>query len=99
MECEGQWGGKDASRAFDLGTWDWGAALTLDGEAEGRVGLLGEGKLSEHGVAQVESEMCISPSIQSTDAHRRSITPRESPARHQGQAESRGTWGPGGHPG
>ena len=98
MECEGRWGGKDASRAFDLGTWDGRAVLTSAGEAVGGAGLSGEGKLSERGVAQVKSEVCISPSHQSTDANRHSVTPGDSPGRRRGQAQSRGPWVPGGHP-
>lgn len=61
--------------------------------------MLGEGKLSERGVAQVKSEMCISPSHQSMEANRHNVTPRDSPGRRRGQAQSRGSWGPGGHPG
>lgn len=37
----------DAPRAFDLGTWDRGAAITEMGEA----GLLGEARVSECDVA------------------------------------------------
>ena len=61
--------------------------------------MSGQGKLSERGVAQVKSEVCISPSHQSTDANRHSVTPGDRPGRHRGQAQSRGPWGPGGHPG
>lgn len=55
--------------------------------------MSGQGKLSERGVAQVKSEAYISPSHQSMDANRHSVTPGDRPGRHRGAGAEQGPLG------